>query len=71
LVRCGLPEFLYAEERRWVGLLEGDGWDAETGWRVEMLAPQQRRHLEELIIREYGPDSYPGLLRVLTAVKGE
>jgi hypothetical protein len=71
LVRCGIPDSLYAEERRWVGLLEGDGWDAETGWRVEMLTPQQAGRLGEFVIREYGPDSYRGLLRALGALTGE
>ena len=71
LVRCGMPDFLYAEERCWIGLLEADGWDAETGWRVEMLTPQQADHLQEFAIREYGPDSYRGLLRALRAVTGE
>jgi hypothetical protein len=71
LVRCGIPDFLYAGERRWVRLLEHDGWDAETGWRVEMLAPQQAGYLQELIIREYGADSYRGLLRALRAVTRE
>jgi hypothetical protein len=71
LVRCGLPEFLYVEERRWVKLLEEDGWDAETGWRVEMLTPQQAGHLQEFVNRKHGPDSYRGLLRVLRTIKGE
>jgi hypothetical protein len=71
LVRCGIPEFLYAEERRWVRLLEEDGWDAESGWRVEMLTPQQAGRLQEFVIREYGPDSYRGLLRAIRAVTGE
>jgi hypothetical protein len=65
LVRCGIPEFLYGEERRWLRFLEEDGWDGETGWQVEMLAPQQAVHLKDFIIREYGPDSYRGLLRAL------
>jgi hypothetical protein len=68
LVRCGIPDFLYGEERRWLGFLEEDGWDAETGWRVEMLAPQQAVHLQDFIIREYGPESYRGLLRALRSV---
>ena len=71
LVRCGIPDFLDAEERRWVRLLEADGWDAETGWRVEMVTPQLAGHLQEFVTREYGPDSYRGLLRVLRAVTGE
>jgi hypothetical protein len=71
LTRCGIPDYLYAEERLRVGLLEEGGWDAETGWRVEMLMPQQAGHLQEFVIREYGPDSYRGLLRVLTGVTGE
>jgi len=54
LVRCGMPDFLYADERLRLRLLEEDGWDAETGWRVEMLAPQQAGQLQEFIIREYG-----------------
>jgi hypothetical protein len=70
LVRCGIPDFVYAEERRWVGLLDADGWDAETGWRVGMLTPQQADYLQDFVIREYGPDSYRGLLRALRAVIG-
>jgi hypothetical protein len=42
LIRCGVPDYLYAEERLWVGILEERGWDAEAGWRVEMLTPSRR-----------------------------
>jgi hypothetical protein len=71
LVQSGIPDFLYADERRWVRLLEEDGWDAETGWRVEMLTPKQAGRLQEFVIREYGPDSYRGLLRALRAVTAQ
>jgi len=71
LVRCGIPDFLYAEEQRWVRLLEEDGWDAETGWRVEMLAPHQAACLREFIVLEYGRDPYRGLLRALETVTGQ
>jgi hypothetical protein len=71
LVRCNVADFLYAEERRWVRLLEEDGRDAETGWQVEAMTPQQAGRLQGFVIREYGPDPYRGLRRALRAVTGE
>jgi hypothetical protein len=71
LVRCGIADFLYSDERRWIRFLEADGWDAETAWRVDMLTPQQPGDLRDLVIRNYGPDSYRGLTRVLRVVMGE
>jgi hypothetical protein len=71
LERSGVPDFVYTDKRHWVFLLEHNGWDADTGWRVEMLAPQQAAQLHEFIVREYGRDEYRGLLRALEAVSGQ
>jgi hypothetical protein len=71
LLRCGIPDFLYTEERRWVQFLEADGWDSKSGWRIQMLTPQQAGHLRDLVIREYGSNSSRGLIRALRAVMGE
>jgi hypothetical protein len=71
LVRCGIPDFLYFEEERWVRLLEECGWDAETGWKVSMLAPDQAARLIQLVIREHGRNGYRCLLRELDIVTGQ
>jgi hypothetical protein len=70
LVRCGLPAFAYADEARWLRFLGHDGWDAETGWNVEMLTIGQAARLFEFVAREYGHERYRGLLRVLSMVTG-
>jgi hypothetical protein len=71
LVRCGVPSFLYADENRWLGLLEHDGWDAETGWKVEMLTAAEAGRLSDFIAGKYGKERCRGLYRALASVSGE
>ena len=68
LVRCGLPHFVYADEPRWFRFLGHDGWDAETGWRVEMLTPDQAARLHEFVVQEHGREPHRGLCRTLESV---
>jgi hypothetical protein len=71
LVRSGVPDFLYSERLRWFRLLEEDGWDPVTGWKVEMLPAQQAVLLHSFVIRQYGRDRYRGLIRALESVTGQ
>jgi hypothetical protein len=71
LVDCGVPDFVYADRPRWLRLLEEDGWDPVTGWKVEMLPAHQAALLHSFIIREYGRDRYRGLIRALESVVGQ
>jgi hypothetical protein len=68
LIRCSLPEFLVSDELRWFRFIGHDGWDQETGWKVEVLAPEQAAALSDPIMSEYGCQEYRGLLRVLDTV---
>jgi hypothetical protein len=71
LVKCGVPDFLYAERLRWLGLLEEDGWDPVTGWKVDMLGAHQAALLHSFLVCEYGADRYRGLIRALESVMGQ
>ena len=37
LDRCGVPEFILDDENRWLIFLQEGGWDAESGFKLEML----------------------------------
>jgi hypothetical protein len=71
LLKSGVPDFLYSERWRWIRLLEEDGWDPITGWKVEMLPADQAVFLHAFIVREYGRDRYRGLIRALAVVTGQ
>jgi hypothetical protein len=71
LVRCGLPAFVFQDEERWLRFLGHDGWDAETGWKVEMLTVGQAAELAEFVAKEFGRGAFRGLIRALRTVTGE
>ena len=68
LIRCSLPEFVFAEQARWLRFIEHDGWDHETGWNVEMLSSSDAADFINFITDQYGSERYRGLLRVLDLV---
>ena len=70
LVRCNLPEFVFSEEERWFRFLEHDGWDQETGWKIEMLPPAGAAAFYDLLLSEHDDDQYPALLRNLARLLG-
>ena len=53
LTAAGLPDWEYADEMRWLHFLEEGGLDWETGWRVEMLSPQQAERFGSFILRAF------------------
>jgi hypothetical protein len=65
LVSIGLPDWLYACERRWTHFLQEGGIDWESRWSVELLSHEQARHLREFVVSEYGPDEHRCCVRVL------
>lgn len=65
LVRFTLPDFLHADESRWLRFLKHGGWDAETGGIVERFSPSQAAAFQSWVLDQYGPDQYVGLLRRL------
>jgi hypothetical protein len=56
LINAGLPDFLWAERLRWLHFVE-HGYDHQTGWKPEMLAPVQLEALRKFIEREYGTNA--------------
>ena len=48
-----------------------EGWDAETGWKVDLLTQGQAMRLAEFIAGAYGRDDYSGLLRAIQTVTGQ
>ena len=56
LVAIGLPDWLYADERRWISLLQEGGLDSETRWSVDMLSPKNPEKLCSFLVSEYGAD---------------
>jgi hypothetical protein len=56
LAKCGLPEVVYRDPVAWENfLVEGflpPGSDVWSGWKVEMLSPQQARDLYAFLDRE-------------------
>ena len=65
LTRAGIPDSILRDERHWLVFLESGGWDAESGFKVDMLTPGQARELHDLLIREYGANLSGGCLQVL------
>lgn len=49
LVATSVPKEIYSDQFRWQRFLESGGWDAESGWHVEMLSQQQAQHLCSLV----------------------
>jgi hypothetical protein len=65
LIAAAVPDWLYRDEMRWYRFLEEGGWDQRTGWKVELLSPEEARRLRDFIVREYGSDTYACCLRSL------
>ncbi len=70
LTTAGVPEELFSDELRWWRFLGEGGLDEGTGWRVEMLSPQQAETLYRLIIREFQRPDLAGCLRSINEVIG-
>ena len=68
LTSAGLPDWVYADELRWVRFLEEGGLDWESGWRVEMLSAPQAQSFQSFVLQEYGEEQYRCCLRALEAV---
>jgi hypothetical protein len=68
LTAAGVPDWVWSEELRWIRFLEEGGMDWESGWRVEMLSPDQAFRLRVFILRVYRHDEYSCLLRSLHRV---
>ena len=65
LVRAGIPDWLLRDKLRWLGFLEHSGWDAESGFKVDMLTLDQARELHGFLIREYGASLSGGCIEIL------
>src|SRR5687768_1386232 len=65
LTAAGVPAEIFSDELRWWRFLEDGGLDWDTGWRVEMLSPQQAEILHRLITTEF---QVVCCLRLLTEV---
>ena len=57
LVRCGIADWLFSDQRRW-GQFSDDWYDYETGWSPEMLSPEQLELFRSFVEREYGTEGY-------------
>jgi hypothetical protein len=64
-VAIGLPDWIYADERRWTCFLQEGGIDWEARWGVEMLSPEHAVQLRDFVISEYGPDEHKCCIRAL------
>jgi hypothetical protein len=56
LLNAGLPDFLWESKLRWLSFIE-EGYDHETGWKPELLLPEQRKSLRDFVEREYSHNS--------------
>lgn len=65
LIRAGVPDEILRDERRWGVFLESGGWDAESGFKVDMLSLAQARELHALLLREYGPRLSDACIQIL------
>ncbi len=68
LIRCSLPDFLFADKWAWIRFLEHGGWHPQPLWTIGMLSPHHASALHEFIRRLYGPDEYRYLLQCLEEV---
>jgi hypothetical protein len=65
LTRAGIPDDLLADKLRWLVFLESGGWDAESGFKVDMLSRNQAAELHALLVREYGEGLSGGCIQIL------
>lgn len=68
LTAAGVPAEIFSDELRWWRFLEEGGLDWDTGWRVEMISPQQAAILHQLITTEFQRSDLACCLRSLTEV---
>jgi hypothetical protein len=68
LTSAGVPAEILSDELRWWRFLEEGGLDWNTGWRVEMLSPQQAATLHRLITTEFRRSDVACCLRSLAEV---
>lgn len=66
LLAAGVPDWIFADEMRWLGLLE-HGYDHESGWSPTMLDLDKAGNLHAFIHREYGDQRYRGTLHDIEA----
>jgi hypothetical protein len=73
LRECGVPDYIVRDRMRFLGVLEHDGHDdwgrAEThpssAWSIGFLTSAQSRRLADFIVRHFGAEKYPWLIRNL------
>jgi hypothetical protein len=53
---------------RWLRFLEEGGLDKESGWRVEVLSPEQAERFRGFRVKEFGPEQYRCCLQSLELV---
>jgi hypothetical protein len=65
LIRAGIPDSILKDCRHWMVFLESGGWDAESGFDVGALTPDQARELHDFLIAQYGAGLSGGCVQVL------
>lgn len=65
LIRAGIPDLILRDERHWIVFLESGGWDAESGFDVDLLSLDQARELHGFLSTEYGTDLSGGCIQKL------
>lgn len=69
IVRCSLPEFVFADRLTWLRFLEHGGWHPQPRWGVGMLSSHQAAALYKFIESQYGSNEYRSLLKNLEAAR--
>ena len=69
LSECGLPEAVFRDEAVWENFLAegyvGAGHGAWSGWKVELLSPEQARRLDDFLRTACADHPFQPSMRIL------
>ncbi len=65
LMTCGIPDWIWSNELRWLRFLEEGGIDGESKWNVSLLSSNQAKCFRDFVLRAYEANEYKSLLRDL------
>jgi hypothetical protein len=68
LTAAGVPLEIFSNEYRWANFLEEGGIDWESGWRVEVLSPQQAERLRRFLIVNENRSGLATCFRILAEI---
>ncbi|MBX3449028.1 MAG: hypothetical protein KF777_05670 [Planctomycetaceae bacterium] len=68
LTAAGVRLEIFSNEYRWANFLEEGGIDWESGWRIEMLSPQQAERLHRFLIANENRSGLATCFRILAEI---